>query len=57
MATIIIVVEGGLIQDIRGIPSGVTVEVRDLDVAECGVDEDRVNETSDGSAVVTTYDG
>jgi hypothetical protein len=50
--TILIVVEGGVIQDIEGIPPGVQVVVRDYDV-----DGSEENIVEDGSYVETVYVG
>lgn len=53
MKTIIISVEGGVIQNIGNIPDGVAVEVRDYDID--GVDPDRLSITPDGEAVVSVW--
>ena len=46
---IIITVEGGLIQNIDGIPAGVVVEVHDYDLDEGDEDEDTKND-ADGNS-------
>lgn len=43
---ILVVVEGGLIQEIYGIPPGVVIRVKDYDVD--GVEEDRLQRDRDG---------
>ena len=46
--TILIVVEGGVIQNIEGIPAGVQVEVRDYDVEGCEPGDDlKTNDVGD----------
>ena len=53
MKKIIIHVEGGIIQQISDIPKGVEVEVRDYDTD--GTDADRLTDTPDGQAIVSTW--
>jgi hypothetical protein len=50
---IIIVVDGGLIQTISGIPKDIQIEVRDYDVE--GVDEENITKIDDEEAVVTIW--
>lgn len=52
---IVITVEGGVIQDVEGIPPGVTVRVLDFDTEGC--DEDTMNIVNDKGerAIVSEY--
>ena len=51
---IIVVVEGGLIQDIVGIPSGVKIEVRDFDVEGTDPEYHELKTTLDGEEYVSS---
>jgi hypothetical protein len=56
--TIIVTVEGGVVQSVDGIPAGVTVEVWDFDVEGC--DEEDLETNGDGdhfSCAVYRADG
>ena len=52
--TITVVVHGGLVEDVTGIPKGITVRVEDYDVDACDDDTDAV-ELPDGLAWVSEY--
>lgn len=43
MEKIIVTVQGGLVQDVSGIPKGIEVEVRDFDCEESPEQDDRVH--------------
>jgi hypothetical protein len=53
MKRIIITLEGGIVQNIGGIPDDVTIEIRDFDTE--GVPADELTETEDGKAVVSEW--
>lgn len=53
---IIVVVEGGLIQEITGIPKGFEIEVRDFDTDLRDDSDPRVEEFGDEFAYVTIWD-
>lgn len=56
MKTITITVEGGVIQDIEGIPNDVLIEVWDFDTD--GVEDSRVTTNDIGEAyVLSVYEG
>lgn len=50
MKRIIIVVEGGIIQDISGCPPNMEIEIRDLDTE--GVEEDKLSTTPNGDEYI-----
>lgn len=52
---IIITMDGGLIQEIEGIPPGITIEVRDFDTE--GSEDDRIVEIDGERAFVTIWEG
>ena len=55
MERIVIVMEGGVIQDIVNIPPGVEIEVRDFDIE--GTIEEELEETPDGEQYVQSLWG
>lgn len=52
VAKIIIAVEGGIIQDMSGIPKGVEIEVRDYDIE--GENENDLDTNADGNQHTTS---
>jgi ribosomal protein L2 len=38
--SIVVIMEGGLIQDIQNIPEGTEIEVVDFDAKDCGTDDE-----------------
>lgn len=52
---IIITVDGGIIQEIEGIPPGIEIEVRDFDTE--GSDDPRIEEFNGERAFVTIWEG
>lgn len=52
MRKMIIVLEGGLIQDIRGIPDETEIEIRDFDIE--GIEPELLSATGDGEEYVKT---
>lgn len=58
-ATITVRVEGGLVQDVEGIPAGVTVRVIDFDAGDSGdeLGEPGVIEINGRKAWETIYEG
>jgi len=57
-APIIVTVEGGAVQDVSGIPRGLTVQIHDYDVDGADCDEGDLDRDADGSLYATdTYEG
>ena len=57
-APIVVTVEGGAVQDVTGIPRGMTVQIHDYDVDGADCDEGDLDRDANGSLFATdTYEG
>ena len=51
---IIIIMDGGLIQDIANIPDDIVIEVRDYDIEGTSLEEDELSEDSSGKQYIAS---